>query len=69
MSLIGAYYYIRVIKVMYFDDPVDTAPIVVRNDVQATMAVNGLLVLLLGIVPGPLVTLCSASIRQALQIG
>jgi NADH-quinone oxidoreductase subunit N len=69
MSLVGAYYYIRVIKVMYFDDPVDTAPIVVGNDVQATMAVNGLLVLLLGIVPGPLVALCSASIRQALQIG
>jgi hypothetical protein len=33
------------------------------------MMVNGLLVLLLGIVPGPLVALCTASIRQALQIG
>jgi NADH-quinone oxidoreductase subunit N len=69
MSLIGAYYYIRVIKVMYFDEPVDTAPIVVGSDAQATMAVNGLLILLLGIVPGPLVTLCAASVRQALQLG
>jgi len=69
MSLIGAYYYIRVIKVMYFDEPVDTAPIVVGNGAQATMAVNGMLILLLGIVPGPLVSLCAASIRQALQIG
>ena len=68
MSLIGAYYYIRVIKVMYFDDAVDTSPIVVGNDAQATMAVNGLLILLLGIVPGPLVTLCAESIRQALQL-
>jgi NADH-quinone oxidoreductase subunit N len=69
MSLVGAYYYIRVIKVMYFDEPVDHAPIVVANGAQATMAVNGMLILLLGIVPGPLVSLCSASIRQALQLG
>lgn len=69
MSLVGAYYYIRVIKVMYFDEPVETAPIVLRGDVQATMAVNGLLILLLGILPGPLMTLCAASIRQALQLG
>lgn len=68
MSLVGAYYYIRVIKVMYFDEPLDTAPIVVGNDAQVTMAVNGLLILVLGIVPGPLVTLCSESIRQALQL-
>jgi len=69
MSLIGAYYYIRLIKVMYFDEPVDTAPILVANGAQATMAVNGLLILLLGIVPGPLLSLCAESIRQALQIG
>jgi NADH-quinone oxidoreductase subunit N len=69
MSLIGAYYYIRVIKVMYFDEPVDTAPIVVANGAQATMAVNGMLILLLGIVPGPLLSLCAESIRQALQLG
>jgi NADH-quinone oxidoreductase subunit N len=69
MSLVGAYYYIRVIKVMYFDEPIDTAPIVVGSGAQATMAVNGMLILLLGIVPGPLVSLCAASIRQALQIG
>ena len=68
MSLIGAYYYIRVIKVMYFDDALDTSPIVVGADAQATMAVNGLLIVLLGIVPGPLVTLCAESIRQALQL-
>ena len=68
MSLVGAYYYIRVIKVMYFDEPLDTTPIVVGNDAQVTMAVNGLLILVLGIVPGPLVTLCSESIRQALQL-
>jgi NADH-quinone oxidoreductase subunit N len=69
MSLVGAYYYIRVIKVMYFDEAIDTAPIVVANDAQATMAVNGLLILLLGLMPGPLLSLCAEAIRQALQIG
>ena len=69
MSLVGAYYYIRVIKVMYFDEPLDSAPLVIGNDAQATMAINGMLILLLGIVPGPLVSLCAASIRQALQLG
>ena len=69
MSLIGAFYYIRVVKTMYFDEPVDRAPIVVATDAQAVMAVNGLLVLVLGIVPGPLMTLCANAVRQALQVG
>jgi NADH-quinone oxidoreductase subunit N len=69
MSLVGAFYYIRVVKVMYFDEPVDTAPIVVSSGPQATMAINGLLILLLGIVPGPLLSLCAVSMRQALQLG
>jgi NADH-quinone oxidoreductase subunit N len=68
MSLIGAYYYIRVIKVMYFDDPVDSSPIVVamtsRRRWPSTACWSPARV-----VPGPLVTLCAASIRQALQIG
>ncbi|MGE0798742.1 MAG: NADH-quinone oxidoreductase subunit NuoN [Lautropia sp.] len=66
MSLIGAYYYIRVVKVMYFDEPTRTTPIVVDQGAQTVMAVNGVLVLLLGIVPGPLMSLCSDAIRQAL---
>jgi NADH-quinone oxidoreductase subunit N len=65
-SLIGAFYYLRVIKVMYFDSPTDSTPIVASSDAKAVMAVNGTLVLLLGIVPGPLMTLCVAAIRQAL---
>jgi NADH-quinone oxidoreductase subunit N len=69
MSLIGAFYYIRVVKVMYFDEPVDASPIVVSAGPQATMAVNGLLILVLGIVPGPLLALCAVSMRQALQVG
>jgi NADH-quinone oxidoreductase subunit N len=65
-SLIGAYYYLRVIKVMYFDSPVDASPIEPSADAKAVMAINGGLVLLLGILPGPLMTLCVAAVRQAL---
>jgi NADH-quinone oxidoreductase subunit N len=69
MSLVGAYYYIRVVKVMYFDEPLDSSPIVVASAPQATMAINGLLILVLGIVPGPLVSLCTQAMRHALQLG
>jgi NADH-quinone oxidoreductase subunit N len=66
-SLLGAFYYLRVVKVVYFDDPIDTRPIAPTADASAVMAANGALVLLLGIVPGPLMSLCLAAIRQALS--
>ena len=69
MSLIGAFYYLRVVKVMYFDQPSDASPVGVSGDASTVMAVNGLLLLLLGILPGPLMSLCSAAIRQAMQLG
>jgi len=67
LSLLGAFYYLRVVKVVYFDDPVDTRPIAPSADASAVMAANGALVLLLGVVPGPLMSLCLAAIRQALS--
>ena len=66
MSLVGAYYYLRVIKLMYFDDPVDTAPISAPIDMKVLLSFNGVTVLLLGIVPGPLMSACFYSISQAL---
>jgi NADH-quinone oxidoreductase subunit N len=66
LSLVGAYYYLRVIKVMYFDAPADPAPIVASVDAKAVMAVNGALVLLLGILPGPLMSVCFEAVKQAL---
>lgn len=69
MSLIGAFYYLRVVKVMYFDEPVDPSPLRPAGDASAVMAANGLLLLLLGILPGPLMSLCIAAVRQAMQIG
>lgn len=65
-SLIGAFYYLRVVKTMYFDEPVTTSAIVSGSGARATLAVNGALVLLLGILPSPLMTACLNAVRQAL---
>ena len=65
-ALIGAFYYLRVVKLMYFDTPLDTAPIEPRADVKLVMSVNGLAMLVLGIVPGPLMALCLYSIQVSL---
>jgi NADH-quinone oxidoreductase subunit N len=57
-SVIGAFYYIRVIKLMYFDKPESEQPLVINTDLQIAMSVNGLAVLLLGLFPGGLLALC-----------
>jgi NADH-quinone oxidoreductase subunit N len=62
-SLVGAFYYLRVVKLMYFDDAQDTTPIVVHPDMGVLLSANGLAVLLLGILPGPLMQLCFYSIK------
>jgi NADH-quinone oxidoreductase subunit N len=66
MSLIGAFYYLRVIKVMYFDEPITASPVAAGFDVRAVLSVNGLLVLGLGLVPGGLMTLCARAVMQML---
>jgi NADH-quinone oxidoreductase subunit N len=66
LSLVGAYYYLRVIKVMYFDEPTDTAPIVSTGGVRAVMSLNGVAVLGFGLLPGGLMALCVQAIVKAL---
>jgi NADH-quinone oxidoreductase subunit N len=58
-SIIGAFYYIRVIKLMYFDKPASEEPLAVNKDMQVAVSLNGLLVLGLGIFPGGLLALCT----------
>lgn len=65
-SLIGAFYYLRVIKLMYFDDAIDTAKIVVNKDMQVALSVNGAAVVVLGLIPGPLMTVCATAIVKTL---
>jgi NADH-quinone oxidoreductase subunit N len=66
MSLIGAFYYLRLVKVMYFDAPTQTAGIAAGMDVRSVLSVNGALVLVLGIVPGGLMALCAQAIASLL---
>ncbi len=68
-SLIGAFYYLRIVKLMYFDEPSDTAslsPITPRADAGFLMSLNGIAVLVFGVFPQPLMTLCASSILASL---
>ena len=67
LSLVAAYYYLRIVKVMYFDEPKGVpAPIVRASDVQLVLALNGALVLGLGVLPGGLMALCRDAVVKAL---
>ena len=68
-SLIGAFYYLRVVKVMYFDAPHAGLPteIVARTDARAVLALNGGLLLVLGMAPGGLMTLCGDAIAALVK--
>ena len=68
MSLIGAFYYLRVVKVMYFDEPVTATTVSADTDVRVVLSINGLLVLVLGIVPGALMALCANSVARMLAV-
>jgi NADH-quinone oxidoreductase subunit N len=66
MSLIGAFYYLRIVKLMYFDEPTDTMPIRVAVDSRVLMSLNGLGVLVLGILPQPLMAWCLLAIERSI---
>ncbi|MBI5786052.1 MAG: NADH-quinone oxidoreductase subunit NuoN [Rhodocyclales bacterium] len=65
-SLVGAYYYLRVVKLMYFDAPVDSAPIRASVDMKILLSANGLAVALLGLFPNTLMMLCTATLVRSL---
>ncbi len=58
-SVIGAYYYIRVVKLMYFDAPLDNGPIQASGALRTVLSANGLAVLALGVLPGALLEICA----------
>jgi len=62
-ALIGAFYYIRVVKLMYFDEPAETAPIRPGLDAGILLSANGLAMLALGILPQPLMQVCLQAIK------
>ena len=65
-SLIGAFYYLRIVKLIYFDEPADTAILAPRTDAGLLMSLNGIAVLAFGVFPQPLMTLCASSILASL---
>ncbi|MDO4723548.1 MAG: NADH-quinone oxidoreductase subunit NuoN [Comamonadaceae bacterium] len=68
MSLIGAFYYLRVVKVMYFDAPdIQARPLEAGWDVKLVLTANGALMLLLGLFPGGLMAICAQAVLDALR--
>ncbi|MEW5771541.1 MAG: NADH-quinone oxidoreductase subunit NuoN [Pseudomonadota bacterium] len=67
-SLIGAFFYLRVVKLMYFDAPkAEVRAFTPAGEVQGMLSVNGLAVLALGIAPQPLIALCNQAMQMTLQ--
>ncbi|MDO9206533.1 NADH-quinone oxidoreductase subunit NuoN [Methylotenera sp.] len=66
MAVIGAFYYLRVIKLMYFDEPVDHHPIQAPMDMRIVLGVNALALLAIGLMPQGLMELCSYAISKSL---
>jgi NADH-quinone oxidoreductase subunit N len=65
-SLIGAFYYLRIVKTIWFDEAADTAPINTPADMRVVMSLNGLAVVVLGIVPGWLLAVCYSTMQATL---
>jgi NADH-quinone oxidoreductase subunit N len=69
MSLIGAFYYLRIVKVMYFDAPLasNNQPLVAAADARIVLTINGALLLILGVMPGGLMTLCAQAMNSVVN--
>jgi len=61
-SVIGAFYYLRVVKCLYFDKPEDNTPIEMSRDTEVVISANGLLLVVLGLYPTALMSLCSTAL-------
>jgi NADH-quinone oxidoreductase subunit N len=65
-SLVGAFYYLRVVKLMYFDAPNDSAPIVASPDMRFLLSLNGVAVAIFGLFPDTLMSLCTYALLRSL---
>jgi len=69
MSVIGAFYYLRLIKIMYFDKPLSQQPLQAGLDFHVLLSVNGLLMLALGVFPSALMAICSSVLFEVFKTG
>jgi NADH-quinone oxidoreductase subunit N len=67
MATVGAFYYLRIVKIMYFDSPQDDSPINAPFDMRLVLSVNACALLLLGIFPQTLMNICAYAITRSLQ--
>ncbi|HLX82161.1 MAG TPA: NADH-quinone oxidoreductase subunit NuoN [Burkholderiales bacterium] len=64
-SIVGAFYYLRVVKLMYFDEPVDAAPVSGQGlAMRILISANGIALLVLGLLPGGLLKVCFLAIKN-----
>ncbi|MCQ4145461.1 NADH-quinone oxidoreductase subunit NuoN [Vogesella sp. AC12] len=68
MSLIGAFYYLRAVKVMYFDDVQDHSPITMSGDMKLVLSLNAVALLVLGAMPERLIAMCVEAMKQSLVV-
>jgi NADH-quinone oxidoreductase subunit N len=66
MSVVGAFYYLRLVKLMYMDEPAGEITIAPRADMRVLLSVNAIAVLVLGVIPAPLMDLCARAITASL---
>lgn len=67
MAAIGAFYYLRIVKLMYFDVPQDSAIINAPADMKLVLSINAIALLALGIMPQALMQICGVAIATSLQ--
>jgi NADH-quinone oxidoreductase subunit N len=65
-SLVGAFYYLRVVKIMWFDEPADKAPLALNADMRVMLSLNGLAIVGLGVAPNALLSLCLVAMTKTL---
>ena len=66
LSLVGAYYYLRIVKLMYMDPPAGEITLDARADTRWLLSATGIATLVLGIVPAPLMELCARAITASM---
>jgi NADH-quinone oxidoreductase subunit N len=65
-SLIGAFYYLRIVKTIWFDEAVDTSAISTPLDMRIIMSLNGVAIVVMGMIPGSLLAICYSAMQATL---
>lgn len=66
MAVVGAFYYLRVVKLMYFDEPQDHSKLQAPTEMRVVLGVNCMALLIIGLMPEPLIELCIYAMTKTL---